>query len=290
MTPEQSPSLRLQANYTAVDLVKQSWAVLKSQPWPIVRATLRAVFLPLLPMLLLHPLAFGIMAAGGMLAEREAGAPPPEPPLWAILASSTVFLFEMLVIFALAMYAYGGLFRVLLMAVRGETIDRARQSLESPQITAIFGVFFRWALRVVPVFIVGGLLIVPGALMMDGENKQIGTIVMVVGTVVFTLAYMAFGVYLTYRLFGEATSMLIALEEGLGGGEALAEAWRRSDGHKLNFFIAYMITGYGGGTLVAIVHIATCGLGFPLVIVGQIVLVAMTMIQIAMLYELQSRR
>ncbi len=290
MTPEQSPSLGLQPTYTALDLVKQSWAVLKSQPWPITRATLRAVFMPLLPLILLHPLAFGIMAAGGMLAEREAGAPPPEPPVWALLASGTVFLFEMVLIFGLALYAYGGLFRVLLMAVRGETIDRARQKLESAQVTAIFGVFFRWVLRVVPIFLVGGLFMVPGVLLAQGENKEIGGVLMAVGMVVFTLGYIAFGVYLAYRMIGEATAMLIAVEEGLGGGEALAEAWRRSEGHKLNFFIAYLITAYGGGTLVAIVHIATCGIGFPLVIVGQVVLIAMTLIQIAMLYELQTRR
>ncbi|MBM4366345.1 MAG: hypothetical protein FJ102_09015 [Deltaproteobacteria bacterium] len=290
MTPDQPTSLALAPSYTAIDLVKQSWAVLRSQPWPIVRATLRAVFLPLLPMLLLHPLAFGIVALGGMLAEREAGAPPPAPPLWAVVGSTTTFVFEIVAMCALAIYAYGGLFRVLLMAVRGEAIDRGRQALDSQQIGAIFGVFFRWALRLVPVFVAGGLLAVPGALMMQGDDKTIGTVVMVVGSVVFALGYTAFGAYLAYRVLGEATALLIAVEEGLGGAEALAEAWRRADGHKLNFFVAYLVTAYGGGTLVAIVHVATCGLGFPLVIAGQLVIVAMTMIQIAMLYELQSRR
>ena len=78
--------------------------------------------------------------------------------------------------------------------------------------------------------------------------------------------------------------------QGMTASEAMREASVRMDGYKMNFVMACFLVTMVGGSLVMAIHLLTCGLGFPIVMLGQLMIFALVFIQTSLLYDHQHRR
>jgi hypothetical protein len=253
-----------------------SWNVLKSQPFPIIRTTFFGFFLPFLAMIPLHLLMGAVLFLFG-----------DPPPVWAAVVAGIIGVIELILLIGLSFYGLLVQQWMFLKAVRGQPLTMWWES--PPNFAGALGIMGWWLGRSLLLCAIIVLLMLPAILTMDPQSQEPPWILLVVIPVVL-LVSLVFNAWFFYKFYGETTAFLIATDEGLSGGEAMAESERRMDGSKLNLFFSIMLTWTVPGSVIGLIHMMTCGLAFPVVFVGQFGMMAMIYTQLALVYEAQRGR